>query len=120
MKSNKATIKRPKFLLSYFVSALILLVVFAFLAAFYVMFLLVDYQQELDFDEENASLSDYMPDLDNPTAEDLVAVKWALLDHYCYTGESVIFSVYPLKDETGADYDKLLFQINNTRTALLA
>ena len=120
MKLNKAKIKRPKFLLSYFVSVLVLLLVFAVLSAFYVMFLLVDYQQEVDFDEENYSLSNYTPDIDNPTAEDLAAIKWSLLDHYCSTGENVILNAYRHKTDHSADYNKFLFSVDTSRTALLA
>ena len=120
MKLNKAKIKRPKFLLSYFVSVLVLLLVFAVLSAFYIMLLLVDYQQEVDFDEENYSLSNYTPDIDNPTAEDLAAIKWSLLEHYCSTGENVILNAYRHKTDHSADYNKFLFSVDTSRTALLA
>ena len=120
MKLNKAKIKRPKFLLSYFVSVLVLLLVFAVLSAFYIMLLLVDYQQEVDFDEENYSLANYTPDIDNPTAEDLAAIKWSLLDHYCFTGENVLLNAYRHKIDHSADYNKFLFSVDTSRTALLA
>ena len=120
MKLNKAKIKRPKFLLSYFVSVLVLLLVFAVLSAFYVMFLLVDYQQEADFDESNNNIPHFALDKDSFTAEEIVAIKWSLLDHYCSTGENVLLNAYLPKDNYGADYDKLIFTTDTSKTALLA
>ena len=92
MKSRKATIKKPKFLIPYFISVLVLLAVFTTAGVIYFMPEYYEYNfnvMESASGREEAIYYFIKEGIANPelTATDLVEARRRLIDHYCETGE---------------------------------
>ncbi len=92
MKSRKATIKKPKFLVSYFISVIVLLAVFTTAGVIYFMPTYYEYifnSMEAALQREDAIYHYIKEGIANPelTATDLVEARRRLIDHYCETGE---------------------------------
>ena len=92
MKSRKATIKKPKFLMTYFISVIVLLAVFTTAGVIYFMPVYYEYifnSMEAALQREEAIYHYIKDGIANPelTATDLVEARRRLIDHYCETGE---------------------------------
>ena len=92
MRSRKTTIKKPKFLLPYFISAFLFLIL-AFGAAVIICmpwFFEYEYDLETAANEKYNSVIEYLKEaLDKPelTPSDIAAAKEALISHYDETGQ---------------------------------
>ena len=92
MKSRKATIKKPKFLVSYFISVIVLLAVFTTAGVIYFMpeYYVYNFGVMESASGREEAIYYYIKDgIANPelTATDLVEARRRLIDHYCETGE---------------------------------
>ena len=92
MKSRKATIKKPKFLMTYFISVLVLLAVFTAAGVIYYMPTYYEYifNRLLSAEQQERGIYEFIKDgIANPEliATDLVEARRRLIDHYCETGE---------------------------------
>ena len=92
MKAKKATIKKPKFLLPYFISVIILLA--AFLAAAVIMIMPTYYEYNFNMLESATDHEEFIADFFEKTltepelsANALGYVKDRLIRHYCETGQ---------------------------------
>ena len=92
MRSRKTTIKKPKFLLPYFISAFLFLIL-AFGAAVIICmpwFFEYEYDLETAANEKYNNVIEYLKEaLDKPelTPSDIAAAKEALISHYDETGQ---------------------------------
>ena len=92
MKSRKGTIKKPKFLMTYFISVIVLLAVFTTAGVIYFMPTYYEYIfncMDAASGREEAIYYYIKDGIANPelTATDLVEARRRLIDHYCETGE---------------------------------
>ena len=92
MKANRATIKKPKFLLPYFVSVILLLAIFAAAAVIFIMPTYYEYifnRLQSSIWHEEQIYNFFVEGLDEPelSAADLVYAKDKLISHYCETGQ---------------------------------
>lgn len=92
MKARKAVIKKPKFLLPYFLSAILLLILAAGAAVIICMPLFFDY--EFSLQEEMEEKYDYLCDFfkeslnkQDLTPTDIASAKEVLISHYNETGQ---------------------------------
>ena len=91
MKANRATIKKPKFLLPYFVSLILLLAIFAAAAVILIMPTYYEYnfnKMETASWHEEQTYNFFVEGLVEPelSATDLVYAKDILIRYYCETG----------------------------------
>lgn len=92
MKANRATIKKPKFILPYFISVILLLGIFTAAAVILIMPTYYEYifNRLLSAEQSEEHIYNLIKEgLDKPelSAADLVYVKLNLVNHYCETGE---------------------------------
>ena len=92
MKSRKATIKKPKFLVSYFISVLVLLAVFTTAGVIYFMPEYYVYNFNVMesarwYEETIAKFFEEVLTEPELSGNDLAYAKENLINHYCVTGE---------------------------------
>ncbi len=92
MKSRKATIKKPKFLVSYFISVLVLLAVFTTAGVIYFMPEYYEYNFNVMesarwYEETIARFFEEVLTEPELSGNDLAYAKENLINHYCVTGE---------------------------------
>ena len=98
MKERNGKIKRPKFIFSYLVSAVILLIIFAFLGLFILMPELNEYMEEIEeadhFICAHIDNEVYEESFEGPVS---VRIKAILINHYLATGQRYRYQ----NDDTG-------------------
>ena len=98
MKVRNGKIKRPKFIFSYLVSAVILLIIFAFLGLFILMPELNEYMEEIEeadhFICAHIDNEVYEESFEGPVS---VRIKAILINHYLATGQRYRYQ----NDDTG-------------------
>ena len=132
MKARKGTIKQPKFLISYFVSALILLLIFGLIGACIAMTGYSEYEMEVATDKYtflsdqdlDSGIYSYFTEALNKediSSEELVNLKWYLTDLYSETGQNMRINAYHIKKgEAGlALSNQLAFWMDTSKTAFL-
>jgi len=95
MKARKATIKKPKFLINYFVSLIIVLLIFAVLSSFVFTLAYMEYiysaEQESELYDVSETIDSYLfengKEKETLSTEDLNKIKSGLLGVYIATGQ---------------------------------
>ena len=124
MKTRKGKIKKPSFVVSYFISSVICLVIMGVLGLFVLIYVNHGYETDLDrFDKMyDSSLSywlEYGLNKEELTKDDIAIIKWYMLDIYSTTGCRIYATGYHSDKFAYADRSKQEFDLDTSKTALL-
>lgn len=132
MKVQTGTIKKPKFILSFLVSFLIMLLIFTVTGMFIAMPEYLSYKKEIEEDEQYyidnlfdsfCAYTEYDPDYVSDV--DSRWIKLVLLDHYCSTGQNIKLRMFHTKESKKEyyppeiDYSVPVVEVDTSQTAYL-
>lgn len=123
MKARKGRIKRPKFLLSYFVSAFICLIIMGVFGLFVLVYVNKGYETDLErfdqmYDEPVRYWLENGLNKEELTKDDLVIIKWYLTEVYSTSGSITKVNGYHSDKFSVADRTRPEFELDASRTAL--
>ena len=123
MKARKGRIKRPKFLLSYFVSAFICLIIMGVFGLFVLIYVNKGYETDLErfdqmYDEPVRYWLENGLNKEELTKDDLVIIKWYLTEVYSTSGSITKVNGYHSDKFSVADRTRPEFELDASRTAL--
>ena len=123
MKARKGRIKRPKFLLSYFISAFICLIIMGVFGLFVLIYVNKGYETDLErfdqmYDEPVRYWLENGLNKEELTKDDLVIIKWYLTEVYSTSGSITKVNGYHSDKFSVADRTRPEFELDASRTAL--